>query len=297
MIELKKCPVVFHEDTHTYDYEGRQLKGITKIIKERLFPDEYANVPDYILQKAADFGHKIHSDIELYDNGVPIESEYVDAYENLKLKNNLINVCNEYLVSDLNEFASSIDIVMQRGDEIILVDTKTTYNLNRDYVAWQLSVYKYFFELQNPDLKVSSIMVLWYKIRKEILEDTELIDLSDNIHSEEDVKNLLYSDNFQVEVKNNDNVVCPTLMDELLSIERNLKELNKRRDTIKEQILDVMVRTSMKSVKFDNMTITLKDSSVRSSLDSKSLKKDLPDVYEKYVKNTSVSPSLLITLK
>lgn len=297
MIELKKCPVVFHEDTHTYDYEGRQLKGITKIIKERLFPDEYANVPDYILQKAADFGHKIHSDIELYDNGVPVESEYVDTYENLKVKNNLINVCNEYLVSDLKEFASSIDIVMQRGDEIILVDTKTTYNLNRDYVAWQLSVYKYFFELQNPDLKVSSIMVLWYKIRKEILEDTELIDLSDNIHSEEDVKNLLYSDNFQVGVKNTDNIVCPTLMDELLSIERNLKELNKRRDTIKEQILDVMVRTSMKSVKFDNMTITLKEGSVRSSLDSKSLKKDLPDVYDKYVKNTSVSPSLLITLK
>lgn len=297
MIELKKCPVVFHEDTHTYDYEGRQLKGITKIIKERLFPDEYANVPDYILQKAADFGHKIHSDIELYDNGVPVESEYVDAYESLKSKNSLVNVCNEYLVSDLKEFASSIDIVMQRGDEIILVDTKTTYNLNRDYVAWQLSVYKYFFELQNPGLKVSAIMVMWYKIRKGVLEDTELIDLSDNVHSEEDVKNLLYSENFQVEVKNSDNIVCSESINELLYIERELKELNKRRDTIKEHILDVMVRTSMKSVKFDNMTITLKEGSVRSSLDSKSLKKDLPDVYDKYVKNTSVSPSLLITLK
>lgn len=297
MIELKKCPVIFHEDTHTYDYEGRQLKGITKIIKERLFPDEYANVPDYILQKAADFGHKIHSDIELYDNGVPVESEYVDAYESLKSKNSLVNVCNEYLVSDLKEFASSIDIVMQRGDDIILVDTKTTYNLNRDYVAWQLSVYKYFFELQNPDLKVSRIMVLWFKIRKGVLEDTELIDLSEEICDEEEVKNLLYSENFQVEVKNADISVCPESMNELLSIERELKELNKRRDTIKEQILDVMVRTSMKSVKFDNMTITLKEGSVRSSLDSKSLKKDLPDVYEKYVKNTSVSPSLLITLK
>ena len=297
MIELKKCPVVFHEDTHTYDYEGRQLKGITKIIKEQLFPDEYANVPDYILQKAADFGHKIHSDIELYDNGVPVESEYVDAYESLKSKNSLVNVCNEYLVSDLKEFASSIDIVMQRGDEIILVDTKTTYNLNRDYVAWQLSVYKYFFELQNPGLKVSAIMVMWYKIRKGVLEDTELIDLSDNVHSEEDVKNLLYSENFQVEVKNSDNIVCSESINELLYIERELKELNKRRDTIKEHILDVMVRTSMKSVKFDNMTITLKEGSVRSSLDSKSLKKDLPDVYDKYVKNTSVSPSLLITLK
>ena len=297
MIELKKCPVVFHEDTHTYDYEGRQLKGITKIIKERLFPDEYANVPDYILQKAADFGHKIHSDIELYDNGVPVESEYVDAYESLKSKNSLVNVCNEYLVSDLKEFASSIDIVMQRGDEIILVDTKTTYNLNRDYVAWQLSVYKYFFELQNPGLKVSAIMVMWYKIRKGVLEDTELIDLSDNVHSEEDVKNLLYSENFQVEVKNSDNIVCSESINELLYIEIELKELNKRRDTIKEHILDVMVRTSTKSVKFDNMTITLKEGSVRSSLDSKSLKKDLPDVYDKYVKNTSVSPSLLITIK
>lgn len=297
MIELKKCPVIFHEDNHTYEYEGRQLKGITKIIKERLFPDEYANVPTVVLQKAADFGHKIHSDIDLYDNGVPVESEYIAAYESLKSKNNLVNICNEYLVSDLKEFASSIDIVMQRGEEIVLVDTKTTYNLNKDYVAWQLSIYKYLFELQNPDLKVSNIMVLWYKIRKGVLEDTELIDLSDEIYSEEEVKNLLYSDNFQLEVKNNDNIVCPDSMNELLIIERELKELNKKRDSIKEHILEAMISTSMKLVKFDNMTITLKEGSIRSSLDSKSLKKDLPDVYDKYVKNTSVSPSLLITLK
>ena len=51
---LKKCPVEFDELAHTYTLDGKQLSGITGIIKDYLFPDMYKGVHERTLEAAAE---------------------------------------------------------------------------------------------------------------------------------------------------------------------------------------------------------------------------------------------------
>lgn len=160
MIRLNKWAGSFNEDEHRYfRSDGKELQGITKMLKAMLFKEEYKGVSQDVLQNAAERGHLIHSRLELYDNsGLGDDIPEVIAYARLKKMFNLEYIASEYLVSDDENYASAIDKVYHEkdtpDDEVVLGDVKATYNFNRDYVSWQLSVYAYFFEMLNPHLKV-----------------------------------------------------------------------------------------------------------------------------------------------
>ena len=62
---LKKCPVEFDELAHTYTLNGKQLSGITGIIKNYLFPDMYKGVHERTLEAAAERGSSVHSQVQM----------------------------------------------------------------------------------------------------------------------------------------------------------------------------------------------------------------------------------------
>ena len=62
---LKYSRVDYDPVSHTYTLDGKQLSGITGVIKDKLFPDYYKDVPEDVLNKAAERGHRIHTAIEL----------------------------------------------------------------------------------------------------------------------------------------------------------------------------------------------------------------------------------------
>ena len=61
-------------------------------------------------------------------------------------------------MSDDEYIASSIDILFDGYD---LCDVKTSAQLDVNYVSWQLSIYAYLFERQNPTLKAGRLLALW----------------------------------------------------------------------------------------------------------------------------------------
>ncbi len=63
MIELVKSGVAFNEERHTYSLNGKELHGITNMLRRQLFPDEYANVPESTLRRAAERGTAVHQSI------------------------------------------------------------------------------------------------------------------------------------------------------------------------------------------------------------------------------------------
>ena len=65
--QLAKSNVVFDELSHTYDYMGQRLSGITSLLHRTLFADKYKGISSAVLAKAAAYGHKIHEQIELVD--------------------------------------------------------------------------------------------------------------------------------------------------------------------------------------------------------------------------------------
>ena len=159
-IKLATSPVVFNEEEHTYTLGGQTLSGITSIIHKYIFPDMYAGVSEGILKSAAERGHRIHEELHMQFLGMPLSEPSIEvvAYNQLAKQNKLKQIAAEYLISDENDIATCIDAVLQTGDKsVALVDYKTTYKLNNEYLQWQLSIEALLFELQNPDIKVSKL--------------------------------------------------------------------------------------------------------------------------------------------
>lgn len=48
-------------------------------------------------------------------------------------------------------------------DEVEIWDIKGTYSVNKEYVRWQNSMYKFGFETLNPHLKVTRICCMWLR--------------------------------------------------------------------------------------------------------------------------------------
>ena len=74
MIELVKSNVAFNEENHTYFLGDKQLSGITGMIKRQLFPDKYKEVPQHILERAAERGTRVHHECQFVDTtgfGIP----------------------------------------------------------------------------------------------------------------------------------------------------------------------------------------------------------------------------------
>lgn len=159
-IKLAISPVVFNEKEHTYTLDGKPLSGITSIIHKYIFPDMYAGVSDGVLKSAAERGHRIHEELQMQFLGMPLSEPSVEvvAYNQLVLLYKLKQIAAEYLISDERDIATCIDAVLQTGDKsVALVDYKTTYKLNNEYLQWQLSIEALLFELQNPSIKVSKL--------------------------------------------------------------------------------------------------------------------------------------------
>lgn len=67
-------------------------------------------------------------------------------------------------------------------------------------------------------------------------------------------------------------------------------------DAFKGGLLELCQKYNVKKITTDGWTATVKDGYVTSRLNSNKLKSDLPDIYEKYVSQSQVKPSILIKL-
>lgn len=288
-MKLNDTGVVFNPVGHTYTLNGKMLNGITHVIKDKLFPDEYKNVPEHILKQAAIRGSEIHKIIEMYDscsiktNGSIELENYIDlSYRNKFL---LHHIQSEYLVTDGEQYASAIDKVYEDGNGgVILADIKTTYTLNMNYVSWQLSIYKYFFKLANPDINVSGLCVIWLKGERSAIRPV-------HEHSEEEVKKLLYSDEIPTS-----SPIVDFDEEDLIRLKKEADKAKKAYDTKKLEVQQYMVDMATKQIVGNKCKITIKEDTERISFDTKRFKDEHPDLYEQYVTKSTVKGGLLITI-
>lgn len=294
-MKLNDSGVMFDAKHHTYSINGKALVGITQRIKDRLFPDEYDNVPDKVLARAAARGSRIHMYIEMYEQfGLSTEaceelSNYIKLKSNTELMAN--HVRSEYVVTDFEKYASPIDIVFEADGNAILADIKTTYSLNIEYVTWQLSVYKFFFELVNPSIHVAGGLAIWIRGEK-----AKVVPIT--FYSEEEVRKLLYTEE---EVKKN--VVCvhsdtPALdAIKLRMLKTEAENAVKAYESAKEIMLTDMIEKKIQKYDYGSISITIVDEAERTSIDSKALKEEMPEVYERFAKKSTTPKRLLIKLK
>lgn len=301
-VKLTKSPVVFDEDAHRYFLGDKELQGVTSTLVRRAFPDKYRDVNTETLAKAAEKGKELHRIIEFHDTFGTSAEEHEDpriaSYERLKEQYGMTTIANEYLVSDEEHYASSVDIVMLNGKgEICLIDVKTTYTLDQESTRLQLSIYRRFFERQNPRLKVASIYVIWLPNKDTSMAEMRQLKMVDDDTIDRLIEADLADESFDITESYGD--LPEKLMsveDEVIRIERMTKELKERQDVLEKGLYDTMSQYDVKSFKGQKIMITRVLPTVSESLDSKRLKEEMPDVYARYIKKSNRAGSLKITI-
>lgn len=311
-IELKKSPVIFDEGAHTYTLDGVRLSGVTAIVKW-LFPDTYKDIPQAVLDKAAEHGSLIHKKCEQYDScGFGDDLQEVKEYIRLKQENGLQTAENEYLVDDGKNVASSIDVVFDKDENgcYPLADIKTTSKIHRNNVSLQLSIYAYLFEKCNKGKKAGKLYVIW--LPKEQYGQAELMEL-DRI-SAADCKKIIkaylanedstpYREEYFGSKENATEIepieeALPVHLkdaeDMIIEIENSVKKLEEKKDELKKRLYELMVKHNVKKWQSERLQLIRKLDSTRENIDTAKVKKIYPDVYKECLKVSAVKGSLTI---
>ena len=155
--------VKFYEEAHLYLLDDLiVLPSVTQILEEKLFPDKYKNVPKWILKNKSKYGTKVHELIQKYEDKekYEIDSVYIkesfNQYLSIKEEHNIEVLSQEKIVHYKSYYAGRYDMIAYIDKEYCLVDIKTTAELDKKYLSWQLSMY----ELATG-LKFDKLYCLW----------------------------------------------------------------------------------------------------------------------------------------
>lgn len=293
MMRLDDCPVRFDAELHTYTApDGRQLRGITGLLHEKLFPDTYKGVDAETLRKAADRGKAIHQMIEDWDEiGTYQDDDNLSAYIEVCNDNGLVHHCSEYLVSDLDMYASCIDKVYRVDDGTCdIADIKTTYTLNKEYVSWQLSIYAYLLEQQNPHVKVRSLYAIHIRDGKGKLVEVQRKDA-------EVVNELLYGG----DIPEYNPYAMPSkyrdMEDEIVRAAHLAKHYTDKVNELKAQMLADMERVKASRWESDRVQIVRREGSVKKMFDTKKFEEEYSALYGQYLKEVPSKSSITIKIK
>ena len=295
---LRKSPVVFDAENHTYTLDGKKLSGITGMLERQIFPDKYKDVPPDVMAKAAERGSLIHAQCQvLDDSGIDMGGEETEGYLALKEAHALQYVASEYLVSDEAYFASCIDkVYAEGGGRYSLGDIKTTYTLDREYLRWQLSIYAHFFELQNPGTEVVNLYGIWLRGGTHQLAKVERIPAG------------VVGELLQCEVEgrqfNNPYAAPPanTLPGKYLSMADTIRQIDsqarywaEKKKELVDGVTQEMVGAGVYKWEGDGISFTRRKESIRKVFDAKAFEKDHPGLYQQYLKESPTAGS--VTLK
>lgn len=283
--------IVFNEVDHEYIREGKTLISVTQLLHKHGLAPDYAAVPEEVLERAAEKGHSIHKEIELFvKEGKEPESQEAKAVAEW-MKSSLMKGRAEVIVGN-DIVAGTYDF----RDELTgnLYDWKTTYQKDERYWSWQLSLYDYL------DGKVSNLTVGW-------LRGNEIQFIPVRRHEDSEIERLLQCERDGTEFKEDPNPVALAnsqelseiayLEDFIANLKAKTKELEAKKNELTKGLLQQMKDNNIKSLETPRMKITVKDSYVQKKVDSTRLKEEMPDVYAKYLKETRVAESVVITMK
>lgn len=288
----KNKEVAFNEWLHVYTAsDGHTLIGVTELMKRHGLSPDYGGISKDVLEKAAARGTAIHQLLQDYDDGkAVIEDENLKAYKALGLKVH----CSEYLVSDNEIVATFIDKVL---DDCSLADVKSTSSVHRRPLEWQLSIGAYLFELQNPGKKVPHLYCIHVRDGKAKLIEVNRI-------PNEAVQRLLECERCGVVYSDNpvaadaalaleeQAVVLAEQLDQIARLKLAIKETEQASAELQQRLYDYMTENNLDEMACELGTFVRKAPYTKKALDSTRLKKEKPELYEQYLKESEIKGSI-----
>lgn len=151
MFKSQLNDVEFIEESHTYLIDGVIVPSVSQLLKQ-VFPNKYQGIPKAILEQKADYGTIVHSAIESHENGTEMpnmnifQSLALEQYKKLKTKHKFNVKEQETIIHYRDKYAGRFDMTITHDGALCLADIKTTSQLDKEYLAWQLSLYEMAYE-------------------------------------------------------------------------------------------------------------------------------------------------------
>ena len=139
------------DDTHTYIFNGIILPSITQVLNVK-FGKKYEGISKDVLKKAAMRGSAVHSAIEDYEKKGIENAECIELRNYKFLKKAYKFECKDnevpvVLFQDGKAVACGrLDLVIEENGEIGLGDIKRTATLDKNYLAYQLNLYRIAYQ-------------------------------------------------------------------------------------------------------------------------------------------------------
>lgn len=290
--------IIFDEVNHTYTLNGKQLISVTQLLRKHGLSTDYSMVDYDVLNAKAERGTLIHKEIENYiKTGADGFTDELGGYKALMSVLNLTPLASEKIVYN-DIVAGTVDLIAVSCDGIVIVDYKTCAKLNKRAIAWQLSIYAYLAR------HIASSVEKLYIFH--LLPNKSKVVEIDRIPDSEIEKLLDCERNGQLYVEQTTALQLPEhelaeivdITKAIADLENKLKEYNKIYDGIKDSLKAKMVEYGVKrSYEDDNLKITYVEPYTRDTLDSKRLQAEMPELYLKYKKTSSVKDNVKITLR
>ena len=305
-IELKDSGVLFNKELHEYWLGNKQLNGITGMLQRQLFPDEFEGIPEAMLREAARYGTEVHESIELFDSSwVNDGTREVQDYISLCNENGLVHERSEYTVTDGENWASNIDKVYRASNNSFSIGDIKTYGTmtpeKQEKARWQLSIYAYFFELQNTGAKVEKLFIINLR-NKEKADGT--FDHRAEILPVERIPNETCKELLDADLQGKRFANPYSIPDKYKEQEGYIRQLIRTKNEteaelsrLKSEILQDMEALGVRTWETGTMRLTRKMPSVRTSFNAAKFKEDHPEIdFKPYERKSNVSGSLLIAV-
>jgi hypothetical protein len=283
---MKKSRVVFDEAAHSYTLNGELLpiQGITRMIDRQIFGGKMQNVPESVLKKYAEFGSLVHKEIQdYYENGDLPTTDEAMAF----VTKGIQCLTCEYVVGD-DRVATAIDFV---GEDFFLYDFKTSTTLDKERLSWQLSICAYLFEKQTG-MKVKGLMGVHLRGKECTFVGIE------RKHSEQ-VEALI-----RAELTGESYLSEERSMQRLIDLERTIIQIKQEAEMYEERkkvllagLQEKMAEMGLKTLKTENLILTLVPESSTTTLDAKKLKEEMPEIYKQFERSGTRKGYLKMTVK
>ena len=162
---MKMSRLTFNEEEHLYYLDGILIPNVSTILSETIFKDKYKGVDPGTLEQAAKFGKEVHRAIEHdFPYGLnDLQFKKFKEWEKIRDDNFIVPINQEEKV--FNEelyYCGTYDMIGLVLGIKSMLDIKTTYELDMEYLSWQMSFYYY----AKQDYEIKKLFAIWLPKRK-----------------------------------------------------------------------------------------------------------------------------------
>ena len=304
--------ITLDKETHTYIVDGEFASlSVTELLqKHRLAPD-YSFLKADVSEKKKNEGRKIHADLENVCNSnkyapTTEQGKQFKAWANENLSGAIAEQPLAYKRNELIIAGTADIMAITRNGETIIADHKNMASVEKDSVAWQISLYDYFAR-QIAGEEINGKCLNWAGAKKFLcfqyangtMKTIELEKIPD-----EEIEKLLWCE-LNGEIYQPPKLeLSETMSAKIIEAENTLLEAKKAVEVaeqnakvLREYLIGLMKEKGVKTWATDKIQITYVAPTTRQTVDTKLLEAIYPLQYVKCLKSSPVKEKVVITFK